>query len=350
MDIKEYLQRKSKIVDEEIEKFFPKELDKDWLEKHLGVPSYTYDVESCDKSIRVPVWDLLERGGKRWRPIFMLVCCESVRGDLEECKKFIPIPEIIHNGTLMVDDIEDNSYKRRGKDAIHKIYGVDIAINAGNSMYFLTQDIVKNSNLNTETKLKIYELINKEMLRVHFGQGMDILWHKGKKSDIKENDYLQMCAYKTGVLARMSSKMGVIIGRGTEKQEILLGKFAESIGVAFQIQDDILNLKHTEEWGKDYGEDISEGKRTLIILRTFQVAGDLDKDRLKEILDMQTKDKELVKEAIDIINKYDGIKYSKNKAGELVKDAWNKVENILEESNGKNILKAFGDYLIEREI
>jgi len=120
------------------------------------------------------------------------------------------------------------------------------------------------------------------------------------------------------------------------------------IGVGFQIQYDILNLKPSEEWGKDYGEDISEGKRTLIVLRTFKVADNSDKNKLEEILDMQTKDKKLIKEAINIINKYDGIAYSKNKAKELVKNAWNEVKNILEENNGKNILKAFADYMINR--
>src|SRR3989344_3269622 len=107
MDIESYLKEKSKIVEEEIVKFIPKKLNEEWLENSLGEPSYSYDLESCDKCIRVPIWDLLERGGKRWRPIFMLLCCEVVGGNPEECKKFMVIPEIIHNGTLMIDDIED---------------------------------------------------------------------------------------------------------------------------------------------------------------------------------------------------------------------------------------------------
>ena len=121
--------------------------------------------------------------------------------------------------------------------------------------------------------LRCHELVDEELLALHFGQGMDIFWHSGQqKADPNVEEYLQMCAYKTGTLARLSAKLSALVSGATEEQVHSIGKFAETIGVAFQIQDDILNLVG-EKFGdlKGVGEDIHEGKRTLMVLHSFEV-------------------------------------------------------------------------------
>lgn len=185
-------------------------------------------------------------------------------------------------------------------------------------------------------------------MKLHFGQGMDIYWHNNN-CDVTENQYLQMCAFKTGTLARMSAKLGATLANGTEEQINALGKFAESIGVAFQIQDDILNITNNN-WGKDFGEDITEGKKSLIIIKTFEQADEISKKRLVEILNEKTKDKNIIQEAIDIINKYSGIEDSKKVAEELVSKAWKEIDLIFPNSDSKNKLKLFADFMIKREI
>jgi geranylgeranyl pyrophosphate synthase len=140
-----------------------------------------------------------------------------------------------------------------------------------------------------------------------------------------------------------------MLGNGTWKQINALGKFAESIGIAFQIQDDILNITN-DKWGKDFGEDITEGKKSLIVIKTFEQANEIDKKRLVEILNLKTKDKELIKEAIEIIKKYSGIKDSKKVAEELVSKAWKEIDSELPDSDSKNKLKLFADFMIERDI
>jgi geranylgeranyl diphosphate synthase, type I len=226
--LEEYLKSKAEFVNLKLEGFLPKIIKEEWLKEHLP---YCENNEIANELIG-PVWNLLERGGKRWRPILMMLCCDVVGGG-SKIEELIPVVEIIHNGTLMVDDVEDNSEIRRGKACTHKIYGVDVAINTGNMMYYLPYLIIKKLDIDKKTKLAIYDLIYQEMLMLSFGQGMDIYWHNGG-NNINEELYLRMCSLKTGTLARMSAKLGALLGNASKKQINALGKFAETIGVAFR--------------------------------------------------------------------------------------------------------------------
>ena len=165
-------------------------------------------------------------------------------------------------------------------------------------------------------------------------------------------EYLQMVVYKTGTLARISAKLGTIVVGGTDAQLEALGQFAETIGIAFQIQDDILNLV-----GEKYaasreaiGEDISEGKRTMMVIHACQHMEEGKVGRLEEILDMHTKDQVLINEAIDILKEAKSIEYSQEYARRLVVSAWDSVDDILEDSQAKRHLKLFADYLVDRDL
>jgi geranylgeranyl pyrophosphate synthase len=256
----------------------------------------------------------------------------------------------------MVDDVEDDSTFRRGKPCTHKIFGIDIAVNAGNAMYFLPLlPLIENKDkLPPETLNKIYEIYAKEMVNLSLGQAMDIAWHKGlaNADKITEAQYLQMCAYKTGTLPRMATKMAAVLANADENMVEKMGRFAEAIGVAFQIQDDILDLT-SEKFAKGKGgrgQDITEGKRTLIVIHTFEKAEPSDRERLKEILKMHTSSQKLRDEAIDIMQKYGSIEYAKQFARNLVRQSWKEIDELLHPSEAKERLKAFAEYLIERKI
>jgi geranylgeranyl pyrophosphate synthase len=269
---------------------------------------------------------------------------------------FAAIPEVIHNGTLMIDDIEDTSELRRGKPCTYKMYGLDIAINAGNAMYYLPLlPLMKNrKKIAVEKLFRIYEIYVQEMINLSLGQAMDIAWHKGSSGadNLGEDDYLQMCAYKTGTLARMSAKIASILADADDGLVEKLGRFAESLGVAFQIRDDVLDLTG-EEFEKKKGcrgQDITEGKRSLIVIRTLRNANVQDKGRLIEILNMHSSDQRLRDEAIAIMKKYGSIDYARQLAGKMVEESWRNVGRSLPPSGGKEKLKAFADFLIERKI
>ncbi len=356
-EIFEEIKKKAGEVDREIERLVPRDfgelMDRDFADLRWGC-----DVRALSGAIAKPMWDLMDRGGKRWRPFLMKLCYEAVGGG-ESIDKFLPIVEVIHNGTLIVDDIEDVSDCRRGKPCIHKIYGDDIAINAGNAMYYLPMlSVVRDAELEMEKKVRVYELINEEMIKLSFGQGMDIFWHKGNGIP-NENEYLQMCAFKTGTLARISAKLGGILGGANDEIIAALGEFAESIGVAFQIQDDILNICPGEDWGKDFGDDVSEGKRTLLIIQALKVIGEEDARDLVGILNLRTKNKVIIGEAIGILKNSGVIGYANEVARDLVLEAWKKLDLVLSPRDdsdepgvreARDKLKMFSDFVVEREI
>lgn len=261
--------------------------------------------------------------------------------------------EIVHNGTLAVDDIEDDSKKRRGKDCLHLIYGVDVAINAGNAMYFFPLIIfkeLKKLGYDDATINRAYELYSQEMINLHFGQGLDIWWHGGhRKPNVDE--YLQMCAYKTGTLARLSAKLSALFAGGSEEQIEALGKFAEVVGVAFQIQDDLLNIEGDKfaEKISVKGEDIHEGKRTLMVIHASDNAPPEKVKRLEEILLSHPSDQETINEAIAIMQEAGSTDYARGVAKDMVTKAWEDVEKSLKDSPAKSKLKVFAEYLINRD-
>ncbi len=356
MNIENFLEEKAASIDEVIEKYIPRVLSEDALLFKINPPHYTYNLEPLNKAIVDPLWEFLDRGGKRWRPILFLLICEALGKNPEDLVDFAIIPEVIHNGTIMIDDIEDASELRRGRPCTYKIYGLDVAINVGNSMYYLPllPLVEHKENISEEKLCRIYNIYVKEMINLSLGQGMDIVWHRGlvDADEITERDYLQMCAYKTGTLARMAAKMAAVLADADENIIERLGRFAESIGIAFQMQDDILDLTSKEFTQKKggRGQDVTEGKRSLIVIHTLKVAETKDKERLIEILNMHTTNQKLRDEAISIMNKYSSVKYVRQFARKIVEESWRDAEKVLPPSDAKEQLEAFAKYLIEREI
>lgn len=352
MKVSEIIAEYRKDIDEAIEKYIPRKYDEKSLEETLLPPTYEYDEKASTKAIAEPIWDLLDRGGKRWRPVLMFLVYEALSGkDYKEIIDFAVIPEVVHNGTLMIDDIEDSSSERRGKPCTYKVFGNDIAINAGNTMYYLPLLVLLRKKMPQEKKLKIYETYAQEMINLSFGQATDIYWHKGNFEEVNEKKYLQMCAYKTGCLVRIAAKIGAILADASEKEVNALSKYAEAIAVAFQIQDDILNLTGEEfAKGKGLGEDIHEGKITLMVLHCLKNSSKKDGERLKQILKSHPSDEKTILEAIELIKKTNSVEYAKEFARKIVRDSWKQADTLLKESPAKNKLKAFADYLVEREI
>jgi geranylgeranyl pyrophosphate synthase len=353
MEIKEFLEQTAPQIDKAIEKYIPRKINKESILFNVNPPRYSYNLEPLNKTITDPVWDILDRGGKRWRPALFLLICEAL-GNNGNCLDFAIIPEVIHNGTLIIDDIEDASDVRRGKPCLHKTVGVDIAVNAGNAMYYLPllALMVHREEIPVEMQRDVYEVYAQEMINLSMGQAMDIAWHRGiaNADALNEQDYLQMCAYKTGTLARMTAKMAAVLSGANRELVEKLGCLAECIGIAFQMKDDILDLCG-EEFAKSkgcIGGDISEGKRSLLVIYTLQKANPTDKMRLLEILGMHTSEQSLRDEAITIIKKYGAFEHVKTLAEQMVVGSWKEVDKLLPTPQAKEKLKAFAEFLIKR--
>ena len=274
---------------------------------------------------------------------------------VEGSHNFIANNMVVHN-SLIVDDVEDQGELRRGKPCLHKIFGIDIALNAGNFLYFLPIYIFEKNKrkLEKEVYLKAIETYLEEMEKLHIGQGTDIFWHKGKQREISEKEYFQMCAFKTGCMSRLAAKLAAIFAKKKEKIVNKIGEFAQNVGIAFQIQDDILDVElkgeEREKFGKSFGNDIKEGKRSLMVVYLLKRADPKDKKRLIEILDKHTQNLSEIKEAIGIMEKYDAIEYARKIAKGIAEESWREVENLFFNSKAKERLREFVYFLIERRI
>ncbi len=354
MNIEKFLEEKAPLIDKAIEKYIPRKFSKNSVLFKVNPPMYSYNLEPLNKAISEPIWDMLDRGGKRWRPALFLLICEALGKKADYCLDFSIIPEVIHNGTLVIDDIEDSSELRRGKPCTYKIFQMDIAVNAGNAMYYLPllPIMAQRAELTPEVQRDVYEVYIQEMINLSMGQAMDIAWHRdlANADELSEDDYLQMCAYKTGTLARMAAKMAAVLSGADMFLVEKLGHFAESIGVAFQMQDDILDLIG-EEFAKKkggVGQDITEGKRSLLVIYTLEKANKADRKRLIEILNMHTSNQAFRDEAISLIQKYGAFERVKRTAERMVAESWKEAEKLLPTPEAKEKLKEFAEFLIKR--
>ena len=155
------------------------------MHERLEYSCETPDYESIQTGIIDPIFDLLDRGGKRWRPVLSMLFAQNAGTfDLQSssCHKDIMyisgMGEIIHNGSLMIDDVEDSSLQRRGQPCTYLKYGTDIAINTGNFMYFYPITLMQNY-IKEKHQLGIYQIYANEMNNIHLGQNWDITWHRG---------------------------------------------------------------------------------------------------------------------------------------------------------------------------
>jgi len=261
----EYIERLSKI-EKELEHWLPENPDNEWVKN--AFPNLGQDAdESSLLSLITPLRELLFRGGKRWRPLLMTLVCETL-GGRDAAVPLTPIVEFSHNASLIHDDIEDESDMRRGKPSIHKLFGIDTAINSGSFFYFLAACCIdkytqqENSLIGRE---QIYKLWHDCMRRLHLGQAMDINWHRNVSTVPTIDEYFLMCKLKTGSLARLATELGAHAAGASPEVVRQLVEATDKMGIGFQVLDDVKNLT-TGIPGKKLGDDVVEGKKGLPVL------------------------------------------------------------------------------------
>ncbi|HUW41420.1 MAG TPA: polyprenyl synthetase family protein [Rectinemataceae bacterium] len=250
-------------IEGELRSLLPEEPDEAWFARFFGRLDAS-PRENLRRALNAPALDLIRRGGKRWRPLLLALAAKAF-GREDGALPLSPLVEIAHNGTLIVDDIEDGADTRRGGPAIHLAHGLDVAVNAGNLLYFLPLALIDELDAAAETRLELHARYGLHMRRLHLGQAMDILWHREHAFVPDRGSYLAMCALKTGVLARAAAEFGAIAALAPAAAVETLGSAFERAGVAFQIFDDLRNLT-TGNPGKNRGDDIVEGKKSLPVI------------------------------------------------------------------------------------
>ena len=258
--------------------------EKDWCPASFGTLPKGASSEYIDKLIE-PNKALVSLGGKRWRPLLMMLCYKMAAEKSghpalteEQTYSITPLVEFVHTASLIHDDIEDNADLRRGKPAAHITYGLDTALNAGSWLYFEAPVCINSLASSDSVKLEFYKTYTNELRRLHLGQAMDIFWHRTPDFFPTEKEYLAMVKCKTGTLASLAAKLGCLAGGLTVSQAQAFSETAADIGIGFQIIDDVINLTSGNP-GKKRGDDIVEGKKSLPVLIHVAEHPD-DKDKI----------------------------------------------------------------------
>ena len=343
------------VVDEAIEDLLPRVVDDAYLADFFGPPTYDYHAGAIDTALAQPLWELLDRGGKRWRAVLCLLLVEAFGEDPEQYLEYAAIPEILHNGTIIVDDVEDGATMRRGGPALHHEFGLDVALNAGNAIYFLPLKVISRNpgDLDAEAQLDAYEMLMYELNRTHLGQGMDIAWHNQEEIQATEAQYYEMCACKTGALARIVARLAAIVTGQSDDVEEQVAKYAEDLALAFQIGDDILDVENTldeaGDFGKAFGNDVREGKKTLMVIHAAEHAPADDVARLESILWSDENSDDEILEAIDILQDAGSIEYAREHAIELAERARSHLDGLELAPEPDAHLRAFTHFVVERD-
>ncbi len=336
-------------IEEVLFRAMPEKSDRKWIDRCAGIR--TDDLNSATVDIfNEPGLELLNRGGKRWRPLVMVLINEAI-GGTAEVYELTPLVELLHNGSLIVDDIEDNSEERRGGKSVHLLHGVDLSINSANFMYFLPTYIIDNCGLDDERKLKLYSAYSLAMRRLHCGQGMDIQWHNNHDFIPSEREYFQMTRFKTGCLSSLAAKLGVIIAGGDEKRIEEIGNIWEDVGIGFQVLDDVMNLTKGNP-GKMRGDDIVEGKKSLpVILHCASFPDSVDE--IKQLFEKASnidpeERRNAVESVISLLEESHSIEKASNIGLQMLNREKAKLVKIFPENESRGLLIRIIDDFIEK--
>ncbi|MEW6271881.1 MAG: polyprenyl synthetase family protein, partial [Thermodesulfobacteriota bacterium] len=213
------------------------------LRKLLGEDADRLIHEALGRHVSGPIWALVDRGGKRWRTIIGRLAYRVAGGGDPEPEAVFEVPELLHNASLVVDDIEDAATERRGGPPAHLTYGLPIALNAANAAYFRAFGVLRGE-LPDGARLRALDMLSEELFAAHLGQALDLTLGAYLKlgHELRGAHYELLARAKTGALVRIAARLGAIAAGAPEDAERALATWAGELGVAYQIRDDVEDL------------------------------------------------------------------------------------------------------------
>ena len=250
-----------------------------------------------------PILYSMSGGGKRIRPTLLMLACEAFGGDVQQALPAAAAVEMFHNFTLLHDDIMDNAEVRRGKPSVYASWGNNVAILSGDAMMICSYRLL--SKVPSEKLASIMEIFTTTALQVCEGQQYDMDFESRQKVSVVE--YMHMIELKTSVLLAGAAAIGAVLGDASEEDCRQIYRYALELGLAFQLQDDLLDSYGTqEELGKRIGGDILEGKKTCLMLNAMSRATEEDREVLRSTyLDKSLSDEQKIERVKAIYDKYD---------------------------------------------
>ncbi len=286
---------------------------------------------------------LIKAGGKKFRPALTVLSCQAVGGQTDKALKAAASLELIHTFSLIHDDIMDNDDTRRGMKAVHKIWGEPLAILAGDTLFAKAYEtIIKTAddNIAYERAIDALRVLVDSCIKICEGQALDMSFEN--TFDVTQDQYMNMIYKKTGALITGATAAGAIIGGANSLQINALQEYGRNIGLAFQIQDDYIDLTGDESIGKPVGSDLVEGKKTIMVLYALEKASPEDHDKLIELL--EANDESIIPEAMSLLEKYGAIQYARAVAYDCVIKA-KEALGFLPDSDAKDALMKLADFV-----
>ena len=307
-----------------------------------------YRLKGDPKMLYEAAGHLIIHGGKRLRPYMVMKSCQLLGGKVEKAIPAASAVEMVHNFTLVHDDIMDNDEMRHGVPTVHKKYGMPIAILAGDVLFSKAYQIISNSKLSGDAITQLISRLAKACVDVCEGQLLDIRMAEQKKIP-SQSDYITMIGKKTAALFDVSCAMGAICASNKSKDIENLSTFGRNLGIAFQITDDLIGVMGNPKLTKKpVGNDLREGKKSLPILMSIKLSKGQDKKIILKVFGNTKATKNDLKRAVDAIRK---VGIEENVRKQALKYA-EKAEKSLSHYSGpsKKELVDLLDFVVKRSL
>ncbi len=292
-----------------------------------------------------PISYILNLGGKRLRPILVLMSCDLFGSDYRKAMDASVAIEMFHNFTLIHDDIMDKASLRRGKETVHIKWDENIGILSGDALMIMSYQMLETYD--GDTFKKLFALFNKTALQICEGQQYDMDFET--RRDVLLDDYLKMISYKTAVLLACSLQMGAIIANTNEVDVEHIYNFGLNLGIAFQLQDDYLDAFGTEEFGKKLGGDILENKKTFLYLKTYDLATNVDREEILNWYSDTSRSENKIKKVKALFNKYNTPELLLQEIEKYSLKAFDRIKDLSIQDVNKDVFVNFGQSLMHRK-
>lgn len=296
--------------------------------------------------LSAPIWHHMRTGGKRVRPALCLITCEALGGNPHEAIHFALAIEAMHNMFLIHDDIEDGDTMRRDQPTVWVQYGTANAINAGDYLLACAYKTTLASPISVEKKIALLQALTSTYERTVEGQALDI--NARAAEDFTVDKYMKMVELKTGYYLACGMAGGAIVSGASEQVVDKIWTLGKTMGPAFQIRDDLIDLTHGKGRGGVIGSDVKEGKASFLYSYALQVANAEDKKQLRNIM-LKPRDETTdadIQWVLDVYNKYGAIQHAQKFADNLVEQAYKTIDEIPVEN--KMIFKEIASFMAQR--
>jgi len=295
-----------------------------------------------------PMVYILEQGGKRLRPVLVLMATEIFDCNYKKALDAALAIEVFHNFSLVHDDIMDDAPIRRGKETVHEKWDINTGILSGDAMLINAYQLFENYE--GETFKELSSLFTKTAIQVCEGQQYDIDFET--RDNVSIQDYLLMIEYKTAVLVGASLQMGAIVAQTSQECKEAIYQYGRLLGIAFQLQDDYLDaFGNPETFGKQSGGDIIENKKTFLYLKTLELAGKSEALQLEHLYSISPMENSGKIEAVKALFESSGAaELTRKEIEEYTDKAFEILDKIDLPEQKKQPLREFGEMLMERQV